>query len=134
MPPGNGFIGAGIMGGVDSDEIIINDHTYWTGGPGQNPAYDGGFSARTSEENAANVKKAQDLLQSAWDATSPATVDAEGRITPTTTPSGAAMSAVTSTVNQQLTLSDHGCPATCSPGARAPGNRVTGRPGPRRPR
>ncbi|GAA1852343.1 glycoside hydrolase family 95 protein [Asanoa iriomotensis] len=100
IPLGNGFMGAGIMGGVDSDEIIINDHTYWTGGPGQNPAYDGGFSAKTSAENAANVKKAQDLLQAAWDATSPATVDAEGRITPATTPSGAAMSAITSTVDQ----------------------------------
>jgi len=44
IPLGNGFLGASILGGVDSDEIIINDHTYWTGGPGQNPAYDGDTS------------------------------------------------------------------------------------------
>ncbi|MEV4310598.1 glycoside hydrolase N-terminal domain-containing protein [Nonomuraea sp. NPDC049624] len=100
IPLGNGFIGAGIMGGVDSDDIIINDHTYWTGGPGQNPAYDGGFSAKTSQENAAIVKKAQELLQSAWDGTSPATVDAAGNITPATTPSDAKMSEITNTVNQ----------------------------------
>lgn len=100
IPLGNGFIGAGIMGAVDSDEIIINDHTYWTGGPGQNPAYDGGFSAKTSEQNAANVKKAQDLLQAAWDETTPATVDDAGNITPATTPDAAKLSEITNAVNQ----------------------------------
>ncbi|HEU0183079.1 MAG TPA: glycoside hydrolase N-terminal domain-containing protein [Agromyces mariniharenae] len=100
IPLGNGFLGASILGGVDSDEIIINDHTYWTGGPGQNPAYDGGFSSKTSEENAANVKKAQDLIQAAWDETTPATVDADGRISPATTPSSAKMNEITGVVNQ----------------------------------
>ncbi|WP_246150413.1 glycosyl hydrolase family 95 catalytic domain-containing protein [Agromyces intestinalis] len=102
IPLGNGFLGASILGGVDSDEIIINDHTYWTGGPGQNPAYDGGFSSKTSEENAAIVAKAQELLQAAWDGTSPATVDANGNITPATTPSSAKMNEITSTVNQLI--------------------------------
>lgn len=100
IPLGNGFIGASILGGVDSDEIIINDHTYWTGGPGQNPAYDGGFSSKTSAENAANVKKAQELVRAAWDETSPATVDGAGKITPATTPSSAKMNEITNTVNQ----------------------------------
>ena len=100
IPLGNGFLGASILGGVDSDEIIINDHTYWTGGPGQNPAYDGGFSSKTSEENAANVEKAQDLIQAAWDETTPATVDADGRITPATVPSSAKMNEITGVVNQ----------------------------------
>ncbi|GAA1522040.1 hypothetical protein BJ978_001682 [Agromyces terreus] len=100
IPLGNGYLGASILGGVDSDEIVINDHTYWTGGPGQNPAYDGGFSSKTSEENAANIKKAQDLIQAAWDETSPATVDANGNITPATTPSSAKMNEITGVVNQ----------------------------------
>ena len=34
MPMGNGFIGAMIFGGVDSDRIQINEHTLWSGGPG----------------------------------------------------------------------------------------------------
>ena len=100
IPLGNGFLGASILGGVDSDEIIINDHTYWTGGPGQNPAYDGGFSSKTSEENAADITKAQDLIQAAWDETAPATVDANGNITPATTPSTAKMNEITGVVNR----------------------------------
>ncbi|UOQ90572.1 glycoside hydrolase family 95 protein [Agromyces endophyticus] len=102
LPLGNGFIGAGIMGGVDSDEIIINDHTYWTGGPGQNPAYDGGFSSKTSAQNVANLEKARALLQSAWDETKPASVDADGNITPATTPDSAKLTEVTNAVNQLI--------------------------------
>ena len=62
-PLGNGFMGAMIFGGVDSDQILINEHTLWSGGPGADPDYDGGHNDRTSEENAANLKKAQELLQ-----------------------------------------------------------------------
>jgi hypothetical protein len=100
IPLGNGFIGAGIMGGVDSDEIIINDHTYWSGGPGQNPAYDGGFSAKTSDENVANLRRAQELVQSSWNETTPASVDENGNITPATTPNAAKMAEIADTVNQ----------------------------------
>jgi hypothetical protein len=100
LPLGNGTMGAGILGSVDVDEIIINDNTYWTGGPGQNPAYNGGFNSKTSQENAANVKKAQDLLQAAWDGTTPASVSETGSITPATTPSSLAMTEIVNTVNQ----------------------------------
>jgi len=102
IPLGNGFIGASILGGVDSDEIIINDHTYWTGGPGQNPGYNGGFSAKTPAENVANLKRARELLQTAWDATTPARVGADGSITPATTPDAAKLTEVTNAVNQLI--------------------------------
>ena len=62
-PLGNGFMGAMIFGGVDSDQILINEHTLWSGGPGADPDYDGGHNDNTSEENAANLKQAQELLQ-----------------------------------------------------------------------
>ena len=52
-PLGNGFMGAMIFGGVDSDQILINEHTLWSGGPGADPDYDGGHNDNTSEENAA---------------------------------------------------------------------------------
>ena len=100
IPLGNGYMGASIMGGVETDEIIVNDHTYWSGGPGQNPDYDGGFGSRTTEENVANIQTAQEMLQGAWDATTPASVDEEGNITPATTPDAATMSEVTSVVNR----------------------------------
>ncbi|MEJ1156631.1 glycosyl hydrolase family 95 catalytic domain-containing protein, partial [Microbacterium marmarense] len=100
IPLGNGYMGASIMGGVDTEEIIVNDHTYWSGGPGQNPDYDGGFSSKSTEENVANIQTAQEMLQEAWDATTPATVDAEGNITPATSPDAATMSQITGIVNQ----------------------------------
>ncbi|GAA2500910.1 glycoside hydrolase family 95 protein [Winogradskya humida] len=34
LPIGNGILGASILGGVASDEILINEKTLWTGGPG----------------------------------------------------------------------------------------------------
>ncbi|WP_344737611.1 glycosyl hydrolase family 95 catalytic domain-containing protein [Microbacterium awajiense] len=100
IPLGNGHMGAGILGGVEVDEIIINDHTYWTGGPGQNPDYDGGFSSKTAAENEAILAQAQQMLQEAWDGTTPASVDADGNITPATTPDPATLSQVTSLINQ----------------------------------
>lgn len=100
IPLGNGYMGASIMGGVDTDEIIVNDHTYWSGGPGQNPDYDGGFSTKSTDENVANIETAQELLQEAWDGTSPASVDADGRITPATSPDSATMGQITGIVNQ----------------------------------
>lgn len=100
IPLGNGFMGAGILGAVDDDEIVINDHTYWSGGPGQDPDYDGGFGDASSHENQAALKKAQDLLQSAWDGTTEATVDDDGRITPATTPSDEVNDEIAAAVDQ----------------------------------
>ena len=35
-PLGNGFLGAMVFGGVESDRIQINEHSLWSGGPGAN--------------------------------------------------------------------------------------------------
>src|SRR4051812_12137370 len=41
MPIGNGILGASVLGGTDSDDIVLNEKTLWTGGPGS-PGYDFG--------------------------------------------------------------------------------------------
>ena len=43
LPLGNGFIGAMVFGGVANDIVQINEHSLWSGGPGKNPAYNGGL-------------------------------------------------------------------------------------------
>ena len=50
-PMGNGFIGAMIFGGVESDRIQINEHTLWSGGPGADENYNGGMGSGSREEN-----------------------------------------------------------------------------------
>lgn len=42
LPIGNGYMGAMIFGGVFSDVIQTNEKTLWSGGPGEDAAYDGG--------------------------------------------------------------------------------------------
>lgn len=42
LPIGNGYMGAMIFGGVYEDVIQTNEHTVWSGGPGENAAYNGG--------------------------------------------------------------------------------------------
>lgn len=63
MPMGNGFIGAMIFGGVDSDRIQINEHTLWSGGPGADESYDGGMGHTTQDENYKNLMAAREGLQ-----------------------------------------------------------------------
>ena len=63
LPMGNGFIGAMLYGGVNSDRIQINEHTLWSGGPGANPDYDGGMSSASAEENRKNLKYVRTELQ-----------------------------------------------------------------------
>ncbi len=62
-PMGNGFIGAMIFGGVESDRIQINEHTLWSGGPGADESYNGGMGSGSREENIANLQKAREDLQ-----------------------------------------------------------------------
>ena len=50
LPLGNGYLGASVYGGVESEEILINEHTLWSGGPGASASYDGGMSDNTSTE------------------------------------------------------------------------------------
>lgn len=42
LPIGNGFIGAMIFGGVESEKIQVNEKTIWSGGPGEDVNYNGG--------------------------------------------------------------------------------------------
>ena len=42
LPIGNGYMGAMIFGDVYRDVIQVNEHSLWSGGPGENPDYDGG--------------------------------------------------------------------------------------------
>ena len=60
-PIGNGYMGAMIFGGVASDVIQINEHTIWSGGPGKNPAYNGGHSSSANIK--ANLQTARQALQ-----------------------------------------------------------------------
>ncbi len=61
-PLGNGFIGAMVFGGVDSDKIQINEHTLWSGGPGANSAYDGGHAGDSATVKSA-YQQVRQLLQ-----------------------------------------------------------------------
>lgn len=63
MPMGNGFIGAMIFGGTDSERIQINEHTLWSGGPGADENYDGGMGHTTQTENCQNLMAAREGLQ-----------------------------------------------------------------------
>ena len=63
LPLGNGYLGASIFGGVASEEILINEHTLWSGGPGASASYDGGMSDNTSTADKQNaLKTARDML------------------------------------------------------------------------
>ena len=66
LPLGNGFIGASVFGGVNSEEILINEHTLWSGGPGANSNYDGGMSG-TAEVHKEALKNAREQLQQLMD-------------------------------------------------------------------
>ena len=50
LPLGNGYLGASVYGGIESEELLINEHTLWSGGPGASASYDGGMSDNTSTE------------------------------------------------------------------------------------
>ena len=42
LPIGNGYIGGMVFGGVDQEQINLNEKSLWSGGPGENPDYTGG--------------------------------------------------------------------------------------------
>ena len=62
LPLGNGYMGAMVYGGVSHNIIQTNEHTLWSGGPGEDPSYDGGH-LRTPAENRATLQKVRSLLQ-----------------------------------------------------------------------
>lgn len=77
VPLGNGMIGASVYGGVEREEILINEKTLWSGGSQEyndkypNYEYNGGFSnpgeslAAYSNRAQSNWKKARTDLQNA---------------------------------------------------------------------
>ena len=64
LPLGNGYMGAMIFGGVNTDLIQVNEHTIWSGGPGANPNYDGGHKPEAKEgEIRTSLQKARREIQ-----------------------------------------------------------------------
>ncbi len=64
LPLGNGYIGAMVFGGIESERIQINEHTLWSGGPGANPNYDGGMSDLGAEKIQQSLTEVRQELQS----------------------------------------------------------------------
>ena len=82
LPMGNGFMGIMIFGDVPVDVIQVNEHSLWSGGPGKNPAYDGGHLL-TSDYAHQNLQIARNSLQNdmtQFSATKTAYVDGNGKV------------------------------------------------------
>jgi len=82
LPIGNGYMGAMIYGGVHREVVQTNEKTLWSGGPGEDPAYDGGH-LRTPAENHAVLGQLRTMLQeraSDFTRTKAARRDADGRL------------------------------------------------------
>lgn len=62
-PLGNGFIGAMVYGGIETDRIQINEHTLWSGSPGSDADYNGGAGRASRDENYRNLQYVRDTLQ-----------------------------------------------------------------------
>lgn len=62
LPIGNGHMGGMVFGGVDSDTILVNEKTLWSGGPGKNRDYNGGLR-RTPAENHLTLQEIRATLQ-----------------------------------------------------------------------
>lgn len=65
---GNGFMGAMVHGGVAVNQIQLNDHTLWSGGPGASSSYKCGMKGdadaihRTLHEVQGEVQKMADYF------------------------------------------------------------------------
>ncbi|NOV00663.1 glycosyl hydrolase family 95 catalytic domain-containing protein [Paenibacillus planticolens] len=82
LPLGNGFMGAMVFGGVEKDQILINEKSLWSGGPGANAAYNGGHKD-TAEYKHDNLQKARKQLQdlmTEFSKGTPAYKDANGNV------------------------------------------------------
>lgn len=62
LPIGNGYMGAMIFGDVQVDVIQTNEHTVWSGGPGEDPSYNGGHLG-TPETNKDYLHRTRVMLQ-----------------------------------------------------------------------
>ena len=82
LPIGNSYMGAMIFGGVEVDVIQTNEHTLWSGGPGEDPSYNGGHLG-TPETNKSYLHKTRVLLQQKMNdftANHSAYIDANGKL------------------------------------------------------
>lgn len=82
LPIGNGYMGAMIFGGVEVDVIQTNEHTLWSGGPGEDPSYNGGHLG-TPETNKSYLHKTRVLLQQKMNdftVNHSAYIDADGKL------------------------------------------------------
>ena len=62
LPIGNGRIGAMVFGDVAVDVIQMNEKTVWSGGPGENPNYNGGHLG-TPAQNHQTLQRLRNALQ-----------------------------------------------------------------------
>ncbi len=59
LPIGNGYMGASMFGGIKTERVVLNEKTFWAGGPcGKRPEYCGGNHRGRSKY----VKQVQELL------------------------------------------------------------------------
>ncbi|MBD5312626.1 MAG: glycoside hydrolase family 95 protein [Bacteroides sp.] len=61
LPIGNGYMGAMVFGGVFRDVIQTNEKTLWSGGPGEDAAYNGGHLHSADDIHAALQDFRRDL-------------------------------------------------------------------------
>lgn len=83
LPLGNGYMGANIYGGVKRDEIQINEHTLWSGGPGASAAFDGGINdldAATVRESLQTVRRGLQDEMTEFSASKAAYKDDDGNV------------------------------------------------------
>lgn len=82
LPLGNGYMGAMIFGGIEKDQILINEKTLWSGGPGANPNYDGGHkdTAETKHNILQQARTQLQDLMTQFSQGTPAYIDENGKV------------------------------------------------------
>ncbi|WP_084361395.1 glycosyl hydrolase family 95 catalytic domain-containing protein [Herbiconiux solani] len=61
LPIGNGAMGAVVYGGVQSEQLQLNEKTLWTGGPGSAGGYD--YGNWTDDRTPADMQAVQQMIQ-----------------------------------------------------------------------
>ncbi|MCI6410683.1 MAG: glycoside hydrolase N-terminal domain-containing protein [Schaalia hyovaginalis] len=62
LPIGSGDLGATVYGEVNSEQLLINEKTLWTGGPNSTADYAGGNSPEHGK-NGATIRRVQELFE-----------------------------------------------------------------------